>query len=286
MSKIGTEMAYAGNVASAAAAGQGYGTAGLISGFTVGSGPSGVGAAPPGTRGYNAAAWNAAVSNAATDTAPPPSVQQQMQTYLSTVQSFTKDLHTLTKDHLSKGLISQLVAAGPTQGDALAQSILGGTGGAGAANKLWAQIGTASKGLGAQAAMSMYGGIISPNLKSASVTNNNISVNVSVPGGSGGSLNLTTAQINALAHRSRRSCSSRPSATTRPGSSSPARDRRRSVKFDPEPLRVVCNSCGDDRRDVGLPASRLGREVRLLPARRMTTWASAAGPSRSTPPRT
>ena len=198
MSKIGTEMAYAGNVASAAAAGQGYGTAGLISGFTVGSGPSGVGAAPPGTRGYNAAAWNAAVSNAATDTAPPPSVQQQMQTYLSTVQSFTKDLHTLTKDHLSKGLISQLVAAGPTQGDALAQSILGGTGGAGAANKLWAQIGTASKGLGAQAAMSMYGGIISPNLKSATVTNNNISVNVSVPGGSGGNLNLTTAQINAL----------------------------------------------------------------------------------------
>ena len=71
-------------------------------------------------------------------------------------------------------------------------------GGAGAANKLWAQIGKASKGLGAQAAMSEYGGIISPNLKSASVTSNNISVNVSVPGGSGGSLNLTTAQINEL----------------------------------------------------------------------------------------
>ena len=191
-------MAYAGNVASAAQTGQGYGTAGLLGTFTATAGPSGAGAAPPGTRGYNAAAWNAAVSNAANDTTPGPSVQQQMQTYLSTVQSFTKDLHTLTKGGLSKGLISQLVAAGPTQGDALAQSILGGGGGIGGANKLWSQIGAASKGLGAQAAMSQYGGIISPNLKSATVTSNNITVNVSVPGGSGGTLNLTTAQIKAL----------------------------------------------------------------------------------------
>ena len=46
--------------------------------------------------------------------------------------------------------------------------------------------------------MSQYGGIISPNLKSATVTSNNITVNVSVPCGAAGDLPLTTAQIKTL----------------------------------------------------------------------------------------
>ena len=57
-----------------------------------------------------------------------------MQSYLGTEQSFTGDLHTLTKQGLTKALIAQMVAAGPTQGDALAQSILGDYGGVKAAN--------------------------------------------------------------------------------------------------------------------------------------------------------
>ena len=51
-SQITTSVNYARGVSSAALAGQGYGTQGLISGFNVGTGgPSGVGAAPPGPRG-------------------------------------------------------------------------------------------------------------------------------------------------------------------------------------------------------------------------------------------
>jgi hypothetical protein len=126
-------------------------------------------------------------------------VQQQMQSYLSSEQSFTKDLKTLSKDGLAKGITSQLVAAGPVQGDALAQSILGGSGGAGAANKLWAQIGKASNALGAQAGMSMYGGHLSPGLTGGTVTmNNNISISITAPGGAGGDVTLTAAQIKTL----------------------------------------------------------------------------------------
>lgn len=196
INKIGTEISYAKNVSAAALTGTGYGTGGLLGTFTASAGPSGANAAPPGAPGYNAAAWNAAVSNAANDTAPAQTVQQQMQSYLSTVNSFTKDLHTATKDGLNKSLISQAVAAGPTQGDALIQSILSGTGGVKSANSLWAQIGTASNKLGAQSAMSEYGGIISPNLKSASVTSNNISISINA--GSGATLSLSTSQIKAL----------------------------------------------------------------------------------------
>jgi hypothetical protein len=125
-------------------------------------------------------------------------VQQQMQSYLGTEQSFTRDLGTLSKDHLAKGLISQLIAAGPVQGDALAQSITSGAGGAAGANKLWAQIGKASNALGAQAGMSMYGGHLSPGLTGGQVTSNNVTINVTAPGGAGGDLNLTTAQIKSL----------------------------------------------------------------------------------------
>jgi hypothetical protein len=199
-SQFTTEMNYARGTAAAAVTGQGYGTAGLLGGFTVPpAGGTGAGAGAPGTPGYNPAAWNAAAATAASTTTPAQTVQQQMQSYLSSEQSFTKDLKTLSKDHLAKGITSQLVAAGPVQGDALAQSILGGTGGVGAANKLWAQIGKASNALGAQAGMSMYGGHLSPGLTGGTVTmNNSISISVSAPGGAGGDLNLTSAQIKTI----------------------------------------------------------------------------------------
>jgi len=125
-------------------------------------------------------------------------VLEQMQTYLGTEQSFTKDLATLRAQHLSKAIIAQLVAAGPTQGDALAQSILNDYGGVKAVNATWNQMGQASKGLGAQAAMAQYGGFIAPNLKSGTFSSNNITINVNAPGGGSGNLPLTENQINAI----------------------------------------------------------------------------------------
>jgi len=128
-------------------------------------------------------------------------VAQSMQGYLSSIQSFTKDMHTLSKDGLSKGLAQQLIAAGPQQGDALAQSILGGgpSGGVAAVNQLWNAINKASKGLGAQAAMSVYGGTLAPNLKSGTFNYNNVSVSISMGGGgSSTTLTLSTAQIKQI----------------------------------------------------------------------------------------
>lgn len=166
VSQIGTEVGYAKNVASAAQLGQGYGTQGLISGMDV----------------------DPATGNG--------SVFSQMQSYLGSEQGFTSDLKTLTKDGLSKGIASQLIAAGPVQGDALAQSILGDYGGVQGVNKLWAQIGTASKALGAQSAMSQYGGKLSPDLTSGTFVSNNVSISVSAE--NNGTLNLTAAQITSL----------------------------------------------------------------------------------------
>lgn len=191
-----TEMNFARSTAAAALTGQGFGTQGLISGWTAGT-AAGLGSpAPPGSKGYNAAAWNAYNANYASDTAPAQTVQQQMQSYLGSEQSFAKDLKSLSKEGLSKGIISQLIAAGPVQGDSLAQSIM--STGVGGINKLWSQIGKASNSLGAQSAMSMYGGTIAPNLKSGSVTSNNISINISAPGGAGGDVSLTTTQVNEI----------------------------------------------------------------------------------------
>jgi len=192
VSQISTEIGYAKNVSSAAAAGQGYGTAGLLTGL---SAP--VGASPPGTPGFNQQAWN---SYTASLTDPSSStggqtVQAQLQTYLKSEQSFTSELKTLTKDGLSKSAISQLVAAGPTEGQALAQSILG-AGGAKDINSLLKQITTASNALGAQAATSKYGGSISPNLNSATVTSNNVTINLDAKGGT--TLSLSTSQIKQL----------------------------------------------------------------------------------------
>jgi hypothetical protein len=129
------------------------------------------------------------------------SVADQMQSYLGSVKSFTGDVRTLRKQHLNKGILSQLIAAGPVQGDLLAQSILtgGGTSGSGVGqvNKLWAQLGKASNALGAQAAMSKYGGHLSDDLKHASASQSHVTININAGSGSGG-LNLTQADIKKI----------------------------------------------------------------------------------------
>jgi hypothetical protein len=121
---------------------------------------------------------------------------EQMQSYLGSEQSFTGDLKTLTKQGLAKGLLSQLIAAGPVQGDALAQSILNDYGGVKGVNSVWSQINRQSNALGAQAAMSMYGGVLAPNLKSGAFTTNNVTINLDAKGGT--TLALSDAQIKQL----------------------------------------------------------------------------------------
>src|SRR6185312_11582697 len=127
VNRIGQEVTLAKNVSSAAMKGQGFGDTGLIGGMDV----------TPGSGGG--------------------SVYEQMQSYLGSVKSFSKDIAALRKGHLNKALISQLVAAGPVQGDALAQSIMNDYGGIKGVSALYGQLGTATKGLGAQAAMAQYG---------------------------------------------------------------------------------------------------------------------------------
>ena len=124
-------------------------------------------------------------------------VAQGLQGYLASITAFRTDLAALTKGHLNKDLLKQLIAAGPVTGDQYAQSILQG-GGIGMVNKLWSQIGVAAHGLGAQAAGSIYGQTIAPNLRSGTVTSNNIVINVSAPGGAAGNLPLTPAQIKTI----------------------------------------------------------------------------------------
>jgi hypothetical protein len=126
-------------------------------------------------------------------------VQEQMQSYLGSMQGFSKDLGALRKGHLNKDLIAQMVAAGPVQGDALAQSVLGGPGGIKAANKLDNQIGKLAGKIGSQAAMSQFGGYLSPDLKNATVVGKGgVAVNISVNAGKSGDLNLTPEQVAAI----------------------------------------------------------------------------------------
>jgi len=120
----------------------------------------------------------------------------QMQNYAISAAAFGKDLTALRKGHLNKELISQIIGAGPVQGDMLAQSILGGPGGIGAVNKLYAQIGHSANIIGAQGAMAQYGGMLAPNLKSGTFTSNHVTVNINA--GHGATLSLTEAQIKAL----------------------------------------------------------------------------------------
>ena len=201
VSKIATEMNYATGVANAAAYGQGYDPAGKGSGIfgNMQLNPSGLTAAqmhasPTG----NIKDYNAYVAAYAADTVTPgQSVQDQMKSYLATEKSFGTDLGKLRRQHLNKAVLAQIIAAGPQQGDQIAQSILGGQGGVGAANKLWAQIQKASKGIGAQAAMGQYGGMVAPDLKSAAIVSNNVSISIAAQG-NGTTLSLSTAQINQL----------------------------------------------------------------------------------------
>jgi hypothetical protein len=85
------------------------------------------------------------------------SMQQQMGDYLQAEQSFGGDLGKLSKGRLNKNLMQHILAAGPLQGDQMAQSILSGQGGIGAMNKLWSQIGAESNKLGVQGMESVYG---------------------------------------------------------------------------------------------------------------------------------
>ena len=215
VNQIVTSMNYARGVAGAALAGQGYGTGGLLGTFsnsaTSGAWAPSMGVWGPQSGHFNQTAWNAMIANTAADpglsgsggaagggsaAAAPQSVQQQLQAYLGTLQSFSKDLGTLGKQGLNKGLISQLVAAGPTSGDALAKSILGGAGGVGATNKLWSQITAASTKLGGTAAGAVYGGHLSTTGGQVSI--GGITINVSAGGGAAGNVSLTTAQINQI----------------------------------------------------------------------------------------
>jgi hypothetical protein len=166
VTQIGKEIALAKNVASAAMSGQGYGNSGIFGSMDV----------TPGTGNGT--------------------VMEQMQSYLSAVQSFTKDIGALRKGGLNKAIISQLIGAGPVQGDALAQSIMNDYGGIKGVNKLWSQLGGATRGLGAQAAMAQYGGMLAPNLKSGSFSSNNVTININAKGGT--TLALTSAQIKQL----------------------------------------------------------------------------------------
>ena len=85
------------------------------------------------------------------------SVQGQMGDYLQAIKSFGGDIKTLGKQGLNKQMLQQLLGAGPIQGDAMAQSILSGPGGAKEANKLWNQINKAANQLGITGAEAVYG---------------------------------------------------------------------------------------------------------------------------------
>jgi hypothetical protein len=160
VTQIGKEVAYAKNVSSAAMSGQGFGNSGIFGNMDV----------TPGTGNGT--------------------VMEQMQSYLGSVTSFTKDIGALRKQHLNKAIISQLIGAGPVQGDALAQSILNDYGGVSGVNKVWGQLGKATKGLGNEAELAQYGGL--------KASNTNVTINVNAGAGGAASLNLTQAQIKQI----------------------------------------------------------------------------------------
>lgn len=125
-------------------------------------------------------------------------VFEQMQSYSKSLSSFSKDLSKLGKGHLNKDLMKQIVAAGPVQGDALAQSILNDYGGIGAVNKQYAQIVKQANKLGIKASELQYGGHLSDNLRSGTVSSHGISINVNLNKGAGGTLDLTPEQVAAI----------------------------------------------------------------------------------------
>jgi len=167
IARIGQEVALAKNVSSAAMLGQGFGNSGIFGGMNV----------TPGTGGGT--------------------VFEQMQSYLGSVQSFTKDIGALRKGHLNKAIIAQLIGAGPVQGDALAQSILGSYGGIGGVNSLWAQLGT-RRTRWARRRPCPSTASISPRTCGLRPPARPTSRSPSTLGAPGGSLSLTTAQIRQI----------------------------------------------------------------------------------------
>lgn len=125
-------------------------------------------------------------------------VYEQMQSYSKSLSSFSGDLSKLGKGHLNKDLMKQIVAAGPVQGDALAQSILNDYGGIGAVNKQYAQITKQANKLGIKAAELQYGGHLSDNLRSGTVSSHGININVNLNKGATGDLELTPQQVAAI----------------------------------------------------------------------------------------
>ena len=113
VSKVTTEIAFGKNLASS-----------LVSGLGLGS----MAVAPVMTTAQGKPSQYYLDQQSLAGGGPPLSVQQQMGDYLQAEKSFGGDIGKLTKGGLSKGILSQLLAAGPIQGDALAQSILGGAG--------------------------------------------------------------------------------------------------------------------------------------------------------------
>lgn len=192
--KIQQEIAFAKNLSASTV--QGLNLAGMTLPDPKGASATGVGAAAPGTRGFNLAAWNAAVASAAsTGPAAPPakSVQEQMKDYLASIKTFTSDVQHLSKAGLNKAVLQQILAAGPGQGHLLAASVLGGPGGVGAVNNLWRQINTAANKLGAVGAGAIFGGTLAPNLRSGTFISNNVSINISMGKGAGGDLGSLSA---------------------------------------------------------------------------------------------
>jgi hypothetical protein len=99
-------------------------------------------------------------------------VQGGMANYLDSIRAFTADLKALMHGGLNKSLIQQLITAGPVTGDQYAQAIMSGPGGIAAANALYRQIGQAAAREAAQAAMSQYGGKVTPAGSTFNVTIN------------------------------------------------------------------------------------------------------------------
>lgn len=147
----------------------------------------------------------------------PLSVQQQMADYLQAEKSFGGDIGKLSRGHLAKGLMQQILAAGPIQGDALAQSILGGAGGTGAASKLWNQINAQANKLGIQGAEAVYGmpathgkqvkvGVQTDAAAAQAQINAihgktvqvNVNLTISGGGGAGGGVQLSKSQISSI----------------------------------------------------------------------------------------
>jgi seryl-tRNA synthetase len=82
-------------------------------------------------------------------------LNQGLQSFLAKIRSFGSDIKTLKKMGLNATTIGQLVAAGPDQGDLLAQAIIK-SGNVSAINKTQKSITSATKSLGTTAANSMY----------------------------------------------------------------------------------------------------------------------------------